>query len=97
MKKSLKIVVMDQETRLKRLKYRSWHRGCKETDIILGRFSEARMERLPADTLDLYEQLLDENDVDIWNWLSGAEEPTNADYIPLLDMLKQGMTEALNA
>ena len=59
------------ETRLKRLRYRSWHRGCKETDIILGNFADDRLETLELPLLDVYERLLDEDDANIWDWITG--------------------------
>lgn len=74
------------EIRLKRLTFRSWHRGCKETDLILGRFADARLQSLPPELLNTFERLLDENDADIWNWLTGKEAP--AEYVSLLKLLK---------
>jgi antitoxin CptB len=79
---------MSSEIRLKRLKYRSGHRGCKETDLILSRFAEDRLEAMGAPMVDLYEQFLEENDVDIWNWLIGAYPPANPAYLPILELLK---------
>ena len=73
---------MDTPTRLKRLRYRSWHRGCKETDIILGRFADERLETLDISMVDVYERLLDEDDAHIWGWLTGKDVPK--DYAPLL-------------
>ncbi len=73
-------------TRLKRLTYRSWHRGCKETDLILGRFADSRLPSLAPLQLDIYERLLDENDADIWAWLTGKTAP--AAYEPILDLLR---------
>jgi antitoxin CptB len=78
---------MDKKTRIKRLKYRSWHRGCKETDVILGRFADERMAAIAPAMLDLYEELLEENDADIWQWLTGKEVPQK--YELLLEMLKK--------
>lgn len=83
---------MDHDTRLKRLKYRSWHRGCKETDIILGHFADRHLHRLDEPSLVLYEQLLDENDVDIWNWLTGANTPEPR-YEALLEVLRERIGE----
>jgi len=74
------------DTRLKRLRYRSWHRGCKETDLVLGNFADKALESLAPDQLDAYEKLLDEDDVLIWGWLSGQEVPQ--EYQPLLAMMK---------
>lgn len=70
---------------LKRLHYRSAHRGNKEMDIVFGRFTDKGLERLEPEMLALFEALLDENDVDIWNWLTGQDAPEK--YLPLLDML----------
>ena len=79
---------MTDETRLKRLRYRSWHRGCKETDLILGSFSDAELAKLSAVDLDVYEKLLDENDADIWNWLTDKTSPGD-EYAALIELLKK--------
>lgn len=73
------------DPRLKRLHYQSWHRGCKETDIILGRFADEHLSHVSADMLGLYEQLLDEDDADIWKWLTGKDVPEK--YARLITML----------
>lgn len=79
---------MENETRLKRLRYRSWHRGWKETDLILGKFADENLNKMNMDTIDIYEQLLDENDADIWDWLVGKLPPKNPAYAPILESLK---------
>ena len=81
-------VLMDDNTRLKRLRYRSWHRGWKETDLILGQFADENLDKMDAATIDIYEQLLDENDADIWDWLVGKLPPKNNAYLPILASLK---------
>ncbi len=66
------------EIRLKRLKMRSWRRGTKEMDLILGPFSDNRLAALPNDLVPVYEALLEENDQDLYQWFSGqtaAPEP----------------------
>lgn len=63
------------EARLKRLAIRSWRRGTKEMDLILGRFWDAEGAGLDPATLDLYETLLLENDQDLYLWVSGQAEP----------------------
>lgn len=67
-----------QEDRLKKLRIRSWRRGIKEMDLILGGWSDAHLASVDAETLDLYEALLSENDHDLYQWVSGqvaAPEP----------------------
>lgn len=60
------------EIRLKRLAMRSWRRGMKEMDLILGGFADGRLPAMPADFLDSYEALLEENDQLLYKWVSGA-------------------------
>lgn len=60
-----------RKTRIKRLYYQSWHRGCKETDILFGRFADQVLPTLNDAELDLYEALLKEEDSDIWKWFTG--------------------------
>jgi antitoxin CptB len=62
------------ETRLKRLRMRSWRRGTKEMDLILGGFADAVLAGLDGATLDDYERLLEENDWDLYYWVTGARE-----------------------
>ena len=64
-----------RETRLRRLHMRSIRRGIKEMDLILTRFSEARLAGLEPDALDCYEALLGENDQDLYGWVSGQTAP----------------------
>lgn len=77
------------DIRRRRLYYRSWHRGCKETDVILGHFADTALNSLPEESLDLYEELLEEQDLDIWNWLIGASPLKDGKYDCLLPILKK--------
>ena len=60
--------------RLKRLKMRSWRRGTKEMDLILGPFADARMAGLSEHDLTIYERMLGENDQDLYRWVTGQAE-----------------------
>ncbi|MBI1492488.1 FAD assembly factor SdhE [Halocynthiibacter styelae] len=71
------------EHRLKRLHMRSIRRGIKEMDIILSGFSDAALADLSAEELDLYEALLDENDHDLYGWVSG-QLATPGQYLDLI-------------
>ncbi|HXP30052.1 MAG TPA: succinate dehydrogenase assembly factor 2 [Stellaceae bacterium] len=59
------------ETRRKRLFFRSWHRGMREADLLLGSFAERHLAELTPAQLDRYEALLGESDADLLDWLSG--------------------------
>ena len=63
---------MDHATRLKRLKFRAWHRGTKEADLMIGGFFDAHHARWSAAELDWFEALLEEQDVDIMGWAIGS-------------------------
>lgn len=78
------------ENRLKRLRMRSMRRGIKEMDIILSAFADAQLDALSADELDLYEALLSEADLDMYQWVSG-QSPTPAEYLDLMSRISAHM------
>ncbi len=59
------------EHRLKRMHMRSMRRGIKEMDIILTAYSKANLAQMDSGQLDLYDQMLDENDQDLYQWVTG--------------------------
>ena len=63
---------MDQETRLKRLRFRAWHRGTKEADLLIGGFFDAHSNAWSEDEALLFEAMLEEQDVDIMAWAMGT-------------------------
>lgn len=67
-----------KEIRIKKLLYQSWYRGCKETDKIVGLFAKKYIHTLTDTELDELENILAENDNDIFDWLSNKKEmPAN--------------------
>ncbi len=54
----------------KRLLYKSNNRGWKETDILLGEFAKRNIDLLNHDQLEMFDILLDEPDVEIFNWIT---------------------------
>ncbi len=61
------------EHRRKQLRYRSWHRGMKEVDLILGRFADTNLDTFSAHQLDQFERILDQSDPDLYAWVSGRQ------------------------
>lgn len=59
------------QDRLKRMKMRSWRRGTKEMDLILGPYADAQLAGLGAEALEIYEVILAENDHDLLPWILG--------------------------
>ena len=63
------------ETRRKRLLFRSWHRGTREMDLLLGRFAERNLATFSGRQVALYEALLEYSDSDIYDWMNGRTAP----------------------
>ncbi len=59
------------ETRLKRLAMRSMRRGIKEMDLILQAYATDRLPVMSSADLALYDDLLNENDHDLYQWVTG--------------------------
>jgi antitoxin CptB len=60
-----------REHKVKRLHMRSMRRGIKEMDLILPSYAATRLERMDDDTLSLYDEMLSENDHDLYQWVTG--------------------------
>lgn len=61
--------------RRRRLLYRSWHRGIRETDLIMGHFADANIATLTDAEMDDYERLMDVPDADLFAWVTGEATP----------------------
>lgn len=71
------------ENRLKRMQMRAGHRGTKEMDIILGSFAAARLQDMTANDLDQLDSLMEENDQDLYQWITGQTAPP-AHFVALI-------------
>lgn len=80
----------DLETRKKRLRFRSWHRGTKENDLLIGRFVDACLDDLDADALDQFEDLINHApDVELFLWLTN-KKPVPAEFdTPVFRMIQK--------
>ena len=56
------------EQRLARAKFRSWHRGTREADYMIGGFYDRYHAAWGETELVWFEALLDEDDVDVMAW-----------------------------
>jgi antitoxin CptB len=78
----------DLDTRRRRARFRSWHRGMREMDLILGRFADERIARLNADEIDQYEALLELPDADLLKWVTGEQPAPAGLETPLLHEIR---------
>jgi len=67
------------DERRRRLLFRSWHRGTREMDLIMGRFADATIGTLSEVELDAYERLTDVPEPDLYAWITG-ERPVEPDH-----------------
>ena len=68
------------DARRRRLLFRSWHRGTREADLIMGRFADVHIEGFSDAELDQYEHLLDAIETDLLAWMTGvADVPAEHD------------------
>lgn len=77
------MVTETAEARLKRMTMRSWRRGTKEMDLVLGPFADAHLAGMAEGELADYDALLAENDQDLMAWVLGQAVPP-AGIAPLL-------------
>ncbi|HUV33005.1 MAG TPA: succinate dehydrogenase assembly factor 2 [Devosiaceae bacterium] len=66
--------------RRKRARFRAWHRGTRELDLLLGGFADARVAGFDGPKLDRFEELMNCADPDLFDWISGGVAvPEDAD------------------
>jgi len=78
---------LDIETRRRRLRFRAWHRGIRETDLIMGRFADAHLETFTMDDMADFEGLLEIPDRDILDWVTGAAPVPHDQLTPVLSRI----------
>ncbi|HET7714483.1 MAG TPA: succinate dehydrogenase assembly factor 2 [Bauldia sp.] len=75
---------LDIDTRRRRLRFRAWHRGIRETDLIMGRFADAYIETFTVEEMADFERLLEIPDRDILDWVTGASPVPKDAMTPML-------------
>jgi antitoxin CptB len=79
---------VERETRLKRLRFRAWHRGTKEADLMVGGFFDAHGAGWSDAEIDWFERFLEEQDVDIMAWAMGTAAVPERWQGPMMQDLK---------
>jgi antitoxin CptB len=59
------------DERRRRLRYRAWHRGTREMDLVLGRFADAELAGLNDDEVAELEALMEVPDPELLTWILG--------------------------
>ena len=79
---------MDRDARLKRQRFRAWHRGTREADLLIGGFFDRHHDGWGEAEMAWFEALLEEQDVDIMAWAIGTAEPPERFAGGLMQQLK---------
>jgi antitoxin CptB len=61
----------DHDERRRRLRYRAWHRGTREMDLVLGRFVDSELPGLNNSELAELESLMEAPDPELLAWVLG--------------------------
>lgn len=75
--------------RLRRMKFRAWHRGTREADYMIGCFFDRFHAGWSDQDLVWFEDLLEEEDVDILGWALGTEAVPDRFAGPLMERMRQ--------
>ena len=74
---------LDPATHRKKLRWRAWHRGTQELDLMLGSFADQNLEKMDAQTLVDFELFMLAEDPEIQAWMQG-DKPYPPDVPPAL-------------
>ncbi len=77
---------MSNENFTKQLFYRSIHRGCKETDFLIGGFAQAKLGEIKD--CELFGKFLEEDDANLYDWIL-AKENTPKHYRDLVQQIRE--------
>ena len=67
------------DTRLRKLKFRAWHRGFREADLILGPFADSHVTDLATAEVDIFEVLMEQPANARYEWIM-ERTPTSAEF-----------------
>jgi antitoxin CptB len=60
------------DARRKKLRFRCWHRGIREMDLIMGGFADAHLAAMTDSELDELERLIEVSDHDLYASIAGT-------------------------
>lgn len=75
--------------RRKRARFRSWHRGTREADLLIGSFADEHVDGFDRNQLERFEALLEEVDADLISWISGRAAVPSAHDSDVMRLLRR--------
>ncbi len=77
----------DDSAQLKRLRWRC-RRGTRELDVLYGWWLAECWPHADADARTAFDQLLDVQDPDLWDWTIGHGKAPRADWQAIIDAIR---------
>ena len=81
--------MFDLAPRFARARFRAWHRGTREADLMIGGFFDKHQAAWDDGDLAWFEALLDENETDVMAWALGRAEVPEKYAGPLMQALQR--------
>lgn len=79
---------------LRKLRYRAWHRGFREMDILMGKFADNYLDSMTNSELQDFERILNLPDQDLYEWITSRRtvptEYQSSLFTKLQDFCKKG-------
>ena len=69
----------------KKILFRSWHRGTKEMDLILGTYADNNLINMSHDELMHFQNFLNLSDPDLYKWLISEEKAFPEEFRDLIE------------
>ena len=79
---------MNNDLKIKKIIYRAIHRGCKETDFLLGNFFEANVNNIEKLDIQACSDFLEEDDMQIYDWILN-KVPINDKYKDIITAIRK--------
>ena len=79
---------MDRDIRLKRLRFRAWHRGTKEADLLIGGYFDTFSAEWDENQIAWFEDLMNEEDVEIMGWAIGTIAIPERWHGPMMERMR---------
>ena len=78
---------MPPQARLNRLRWRT-RRGTRELDALFGGWLDERFATADAAQQQAFDELLDAQDPDLWDWVMGHARPERQDWQVIIDDIR---------
>ena len=86
---TINIYIVDMNNLIKKLLYRSNHRGTKEMDLLIGGFANENLKKLSPEELKEFELLLNFTDKELSSWLVDNKKNIDLENFSISKKIKE--------